>query len=239
MRACAASHSIWRCFLHQRPEPITNASLNGSFLFPPSKTGERPFFLDHVESQSQVDNALAYGRLRASRDDLEDQRLYLEAEISSEFNFEDIVGNSSTLKRVFEQVSIVAPTDTTVLLHRETGTGKEMIARAIHNLSSRRDCTFVRMNCAAIPSGLVEIGRKRTIWERERGLHRSLLPKKAELSSPIRVRFFSTKSGTSAWNCNQSCCVPFRSRSSSGWGVPKRSMSMRGSSPPHTGIFPQ
>src|SRR5271165_5237356 len=103
-----------------------------------------------------LDNALAYGRLRASRDDLEEQRLYLESEISSEFNFEDIVGNSSAIKRVFEQVSIVAPTDSTVLLHGETGAGKELVARAIHNLSSRRDRTFVRMNCAAIPSGLLE-----------------------------------------------------------------------------------
>ena len=103
-----------------------------------------------------LDNALAYGRLRASHDELEEQRQYLESEISSEYNFEDIVGNSSSIKRVFEQISIVAPTDSTILLHGETGTGKELIARAIHNLSSRRDRTFVRMNCAAIPSGLLE-----------------------------------------------------------------------------------
>ena len=103
-----------------------------------------------------LDNALAYGRLRASRDVLEEQRLYLESEISAEYNFEDIVGKSSTISKVFEQISIVAPTDSTVLLHGETGTGKEMIARAIHNLSSRRDRTFVRVNCAAIPSGLLE-----------------------------------------------------------------------------------
>ena len=103
-----------------------------------------------------LDNALAYGRLRASHDDLEDQRLYLESEISSEYNFKDIVGNSPSIKTVFEQISIVAPTDSTILLHGETGTGKELIARAIHNLSSRRDRTFVRMNCAAIPSGLLE-----------------------------------------------------------------------------------
>src|SRR5271166_2041839 len=103
-----------------------------------------------------LDNALAYGRLRASHDDLEEQRLYLESEISAEYNFEDIVGKSSTINKVFEQISIVAPTDSTVLLHGETGTGKEMIARAIHNLSSRRDRTFVRVNCAAIPSGLLE-----------------------------------------------------------------------------------
>ncbi len=103
-----------------------------------------------------LENALAYGRLRASHDSLEEQRLYLESEISSEYNFEDFVGRSSTIRKVFEQVSIVAPTASTVLLHGETGTGKELIARAIHNLSPRRERTFVRMNCAAIPSGLLE-----------------------------------------------------------------------------------
>jgi formate hydrogenlyase transcriptional activator len=99
---------------------------------------------------------LAYGRLSASRDHLEDQRIYLESEISSEYNFEDIVGRSAIFQKVLEQVTIVAPTDSTVLLHGETGTGKELIARAIHNLSSRRQRTFVRLNCAAIPPGLLE-----------------------------------------------------------------------------------
>jgi formate hydrogenlyase transcriptional activator len=114
--------------------------------------------LSQVSSQISlaIDNALAYGRLSASRDHLEDQRVYLESEISFEYNFEDIVGRSSAFKKVLEQVSIVAPTDATVLLHGETGTGKELIARAIHNLSSRRQRTFVRLNCAAIPSGLLE-----------------------------------------------------------------------------------
>ncbi len=114
--------------------------------------------LSQVSSQISlaIDNALAYGRLSASRDHLEDQRVYLESEISSEYNFEDIVGRSSAFQKVVEQVTIVAPTDSTVLLHGETGTGKELIARAIHNLSSRRQRTFVRLNCAAIPSGLLE-----------------------------------------------------------------------------------
>jgi formate hydrogenlyase transcriptional activator len=103
-----------------------------------------------------LDNALAYGRLRASRDDLEEQRLYLESEISSEYNFEEIVGKSAALRKVLDQVAIVAPTSSTALLHGETGTGKELVARAIHNLSPRRERTFVRLNCAAIPSGLVE-----------------------------------------------------------------------------------
>lgn len=83
-------------------------------------------------------------------------QFYFETEISSEDCFEGIVGKSVALRKVLEQVSIVAPTDATVLLHGETGTGKELVARAIHNLSSRRDRPYVRMNCAAIPSGLLE-----------------------------------------------------------------------------------
>jgi formate hydrogenlyase transcriptional activator len=87
---------------------------------------------------------------------LEDQQLYQDSEISSDSCFEGIVGTSAALHKVLEQVVIVAPTDSTVLLHGETGTGKELIAQAIHNLSARRQRTFVRLNCAAIPSGLLE-----------------------------------------------------------------------------------
>jgi formate hydrogenlyase transcriptional activator len=83
-------------------------------------------------------------------------QFYLEPEISSEHCFEGIIGKSAALRKVLEHVAIVAPTDSTVLLHGETGTGKELVARAIHNLSSRRDRPYVRMNCAAIPSGLLE-----------------------------------------------------------------------------------
>jgi formate hydrogenlyase transcriptional activator len=103
-----------------------------------------------------LDNALAYGKLNESRDKLEEERLYLESELRSEYNFEDIVGKSRALREVLKQIAIVAPTDSTVLLHGETGTGKELVARAIHSLSTRKTRTFVRLNCAAIPSGLVE-----------------------------------------------------------------------------------
>ena len=103
-----------------------------------------------------LDNALAYERLNASRNQIEEERLYLESEIRAEYNFEDIVGKSAALRKVLQQIEIVAPTDSTVLLHGETGTGKELIARAIHSLSARQNRTFVRLNCAAIPSGLVE-----------------------------------------------------------------------------------
>ena len=88
--------------------------------------------------------------------ELQDQQVYLEPEINSEYCFEDLVGKSAALQKVLQQVAIVAPTDSTVLLHGETGTGKELIARAIHNLSCRRERAYVRMNCAAIPSGLLE-----------------------------------------------------------------------------------
>ena len=103
-----------------------------------------------------LDNALTYARLNASRNHLEDQRVYLESEIVSESGFEDIIGASTALRRVLDQIPIVAPTDSTVIIHGETGTGKELIARAIHRLSSRSSNTFVRLNCAAIPSGLLE-----------------------------------------------------------------------------------
>src|SRR5580692_11164072 len=87
---------------------------------------------------------------------LEEEGLYVESEMGSEYNFEDIVGKSAALRRVLDQIAIVAPTGSTVLLHGETGTGKELLARAIHNRSPRRERTFVRLNCAAIPSGLVK-----------------------------------------------------------------------------------
>jgi formate hydrogenlyase transcriptional activator len=87
---------------------------------------------------------------------LESDQFYFEPEINPDYCFEEIVGKSAALRKVLQQVEIVAPTDSTVLLHGETGTGKELVARAIHNLSSRPNGNYVRMNCAAIPSGLLE-----------------------------------------------------------------------------------
>lgn len=103
-----------------------------------------------------VENALAYREIAELKDKLNKEKLYLEGEIQSEYNFEEIIGESAALKRVLKQVEIVAPTDSTVLILGETGTGKELIARAIHNRSARRGRTFVKMNCAAIPTGLLE-----------------------------------------------------------------------------------
>jgi formate hydrogenlyase transcriptional activator len=115
-------------------------------------------FLTQVASQIAiaVENALEYGQITEAKERLAEQKLYLEDEIRAEHNFEEIIGNSPRLKAVLESVRIVAPADSTVLIQGETGTGKEVIARAIHNLSSRQGQAFVKVNCAAIPLGLLE-----------------------------------------------------------------------------------
>ncbi len=103
-----------------------------------------------------VENALAYREIDALRNKLQEEKLYLQEEIRTEYNFDEIVGTSATLKRALQDVETVAPTDSTVLIFGETGTGKELIARALHNLSGRAEHTLVKVNCAAIPTGLLE-----------------------------------------------------------------------------------
>jgi formate hydrogenlyase transcriptional activator len=103
-----------------------------------------------------VENALAYSEIAHLKDRLAQEKVYLEDEIRGEMDFEGIVGQSSALRHVLNLVETVAPSDSTVLLLGETGTGKELIARAIHERSRRQGRTFVKMNCAAIPSGLLE-----------------------------------------------------------------------------------
>jgi len=115
-------------------------------------------FLAQVASQVAiaVENALAYGQIADLKDQLVHEKLYLEDELRSELHFADIVGQSPALRRVLQQVETVAPTEATVLIYGETGTGKELIARALHQLSSRRPQAFVKLNCAAIPTSLLE-----------------------------------------------------------------------------------
>ena len=115
-------------------------------------------FLTGVCSQIAVvlENALACQEISELKDKLAQEKLYLEEEIRSEMNFDQIVGDSPALRQVLELVQTVAPSDSTVLLLGETGTGKELIARAIHDHSRRENRTFVKLNCAAIPTGLFE-----------------------------------------------------------------------------------
>jgi len=115
-------------------------------------------FLTQVANQvaMAVENALAFGKIAELKEKLNQEKLYLEDEIRTEMNFEEIIGQSPVLRRVLKKVSTVAPTDSTVLIYGETGTGKELVARAIHNLSARNGSAFVKLNCAAIPTGLLE-----------------------------------------------------------------------------------
>src|SRR5438445_1234242 len=128
------------------------------------RTTEAPFsqedinFLSRASGQIAIaiENACAYHEISQLKDKLAQEKLYLEEEIRSEMSFENIIGNSPALKHVLELVETVATSDSTVLLLGETGTGKELIARAIHDSSRRKDRTFVKLNCAAIPTGLLE-----------------------------------------------------------------------------------
>ncbi len=123
---------------------------------------EQPFTIEeqellcHTANQIAiaVENALAYREIETLKNKLASEKIYLEEEIK--YNFAEIVGQSVALKKVLQQVETVAPTDSAVLLCGETGTGKELIARAIHDLSGRRERTLVKLNCAAIPTGLLE-----------------------------------------------------------------------------------
>jgi formate hydrogenlyase transcriptional activator len=128
------------------------------------RTAERPYDADEVDFLRLVagqiaiaiENALAYEEISRLRDKLNEEKVYLEEQIRSEMGFERIIGNSAAIKHVLQLVDTVAPSDSTVLLLGETGTGKELIARAIHERSRRKERTFVKLNCAAIPTGLLE-----------------------------------------------------------------------------------
>ncbi len=146
------------CFLplisHGRPlGTLVVASLQEETF--PQKDAD---LLHHVANQIAiaVENALSYRQVVDRANKLSEERLYLQDEIRTEYNFEEIIGESRALKMILEQLQTVAPTDSTILILGETGTGKELIARAIHNLSGRRERTLVKVNCAAIPTGLLE-----------------------------------------------------------------------------------
>ncbi len=139
---------------HDRPlGTLVVASLTDESL--PEKDAR---LLQHVANQIAiaVENSLAFRQVVDRANKLSEEKLYLQDEIRTEYNFEEIIGDSPALRTILDQLQTVAPTDSTILIQGETGTGKELIARAVHHLSSRRDRTLVKVNCAAIPTGLLE-----------------------------------------------------------------------------------
>jgi len=133
-------------------------TLNIASLRPGAFSQDDVDLLSQVANQIAiaVENALAYRQIEELKDKLNKEKLYLEDEIRTEYNFEEIIRESAALKRILKQVETVAPTDSTVLIQGETGTGKELIARTIHNNSPRASERFVAFNAAAIPDGLAE-----------------------------------------------------------------------------------
>ena len=136
----------------------TFGTINLASRNPDAFTPDDIELLQQVAAQVAIalENALAFKEIETLKDKLTVEKLVLEEEIRSEFNFEEIVGDSPALRSALAQVEVVAPSGTSVLVLGETGTGKELIARAIHNLSPRRERAFVKINCAAIPAGLLE-----------------------------------------------------------------------------------
>jgi formate hydrogenlyase transcriptional activator len=114
--------------------------------------------MEHIARQVTiaVENALAFQKISELRRKIEDEKVYLEEEIRAEYRFDEIVGSSAAILEVLKQIETAAPTDSTVLIQGETGTGKELVARAIHQLSRRNHGTFVKLNCSAIPAALLE-----------------------------------------------------------------------------------
>ena len=140
----------------------TTRGVHGVMAFssctPDAYTLEDREFMQHIGRQVAIatENAVAFEEINELRRRIEDEKVYLEEEIRSEYRFDEIVGSGPALRGVLQQIETAAPTDSSILIQGETGTGKELVARAIHRLSSRANATFVKLNCAAIPAGLIE-----------------------------------------------------------------------------------
>src|SRR5438093_7998489 len=148
------AHCLIPLVSHSRPVGVLILARKAESAFP----SESVDFLREASGQIAIaiENCLAYGQVSELKEKLAQEKLYLEQEIRGDLDFEQIVGNSHALRRVLQLVETVANSDSTVLLLGETGTGKDLIARAIHDRSRRKDRTLVKVNCAAIPTGLLE-----------------------------------------------------------------------------------
>ena len=221
--------------------PLTTARRRlGTLVF----TSKQPAMYDHVnvhflqlvanQVAVAVENAMAFQEIETLKDKLAKEKAYLEEEVRTEHNFGDIVGDNPGLREVLKKVETVAPTDSTVLICGETGTGKELIARAVHNLSPRKGRTFVKLNCAAIPTGLLES----ELFGHEKGAFTGAIAQKVgrfELANGGTLFLDEVgrhPSGTAIQTAPASC----RSRNSSGSAERGRLKSTYGLSRPPTAI---
>ena len=201
----------------------TLGTLNVASVDPDAFPMQELDLLKQISTQVAIamENALAYQEIIGLKDHLAEEKEYLEAEIRLDHDFGGIIGENSSLKGVLRAVETVAPTDATVLIRGETGTGKEMLARAIHNLSPRRDRTFVRLNLAALPASLIES----ELFGYERGAFTGATSSKiGRLETGQWRHAVSRRSGGyPRRRSNRSCCARCRKGNSSGWGARARS----------------
>jgi PAS domain S-box-containing protein len=167
----------------------------------------------------------AFAEIKALRDQLYQENVALRQEIDETSMFEEIVGKSAALRDVLRQIQAVAPTDSTVLICGETGTGKELVARAIHNLSARSANAFVKLNCAAIPTGLLES----ELFGHEKGAFTGAIAQRiGRFELAHRGTVFLDEIGECRSNCNQNFCESCRNVNSNGWEAQRRSIQKLG-----------
>ena len=180
-----------------------------------------------ITARKRAEEALrrSYEEIERLKDRLQAESDYLKAEIGVVLAQGEITGDSAAIKHVLRQAQQVAPTDSSVLICGETGTGKELLAQAIHRQSHRRGHVMVKVNCAALPSGLVES----ELFGREKARTPGPWPARSDVSrSRTAPRSSSTRSASCRWTCRSSCCACCRRASSSGSGAPGRSRSTCG-----------
>ena len=169
-----------------------------------------------IGPDQNLENALPYKEISDLEDKLAQEKLYLEEEIRSEMNFANIIGNSPAIKHVLELVETVASSDSTVLLLGETGTGKELVARAIHDRSRRKERAFVKLNCAAIPTGLLES----ELFGHEKGAFTGAIAQKVgRMEVADQGTLFLDEWATYRSKFSRSCCGPYRSGNLNGWAA--------------------
>src|SRR5437870_9170675 len=188
-------------------------------------------FADHAAVS--IANARAFAEIESLRARLEEENKYLCEEIRSAHNFGDIIGESPGLRKVMQQIQLVAPTEAIVLITGESGTGKELVALAIHDHSPRKGRALIKVNCGAIPENLSKANSLGTCAARSRA---RCATSSGGSNSPTAARSFSTKLGKSRCPCRPSCCGSCKSRKLNASVTRARARSTCALLPPPTAI---